>query len=315
MTRFVLNQDVSYDSCSGASLNLDASSNKFGFDMLPSHYPPMYYPFSNTISPDVTKAIRDTGQQIPMQQEEHIKRPMNAFMVWSRQKRKEIAMENPKMHNSQISKILGATWKTLTDEDKTPFVEQAKYLRSQHMKDYPNYKYRPRKKLKAGSAVKSVSGMCIPTRPCTSFPLSSVYPTPIVTPPAIHHPLSYHPYHGTVHFKAANPNSPSTSATIADGNNNASLDSLYHFYSMSSTVGNATTLSHLNPLFSSSHHTLGANSLHSQLMFSPSPGPNSAVVNNYDTSISQSTSLPMQPPGTTSTLDPDMFHRFDAYSQ
>ena len=55
-----------------------------------------------------------------------VKCPMNAFMVWSRKMRKNIADKNPKMHNSEISKWLGTQWKALSEDKKRPYIDEAK---------------------------------------------------------------------------------------------------------------------------------------------------------------------------------------------
>ena len=78
----------------------------------------------------------------------HIKRPMNAFMVWSQLERRKIVAVNPDKHNAEISKELGRRWKLLSEIDRQPYIEEAERLRVLHQKEYPDYKYKPRKKIK-----------------------------------------------------------------------------------------------------------------------------------------------------------------------
>ncbi|XP_012530624.1 transcription factor Sox-11-B [Monomorium pharaonis] len=115
--------------------------------MLPLQSEPKSKPIfgSQFVSKDSLTPYSD-ATQTKKNSPNRIKRPMNAFMVWSQMERRKICEVQPDMHNAEISKTLGKRWKELTDEEKSPFVREAETLRLLHQKEYPTYKYRPRKK-------------------------------------------------------------------------------------------------------------------------------------------------------------------------
>ncbi len=74
---------------------------------LPNGQLPSYGSHGNQVSVQITPVHTCSSPYSGGEEEENIKHPMNAFIVWSKTARKKLADENPKMHISEISKLLG----------------------------------------------------------------------------------------------------------------------------------------------------------------------------------------------------------------
>ena len=67
-------------------------------------------------------------------------------MVYAQAARKKLTENHQHLNNAELSKTLGKFWRMLSEEEKRPFKEEAERLRLQHKKDYPEYRYQPKRR-------------------------------------------------------------------------------------------------------------------------------------------------------------------------
>lgn len=148
--------------------------------------------------------------------EEKIPRPRNAFILFRQHHHKllidQLRQEGkPIPHNSEISKLLGTRWRSLSTDEKSYWDSKAQLEKEEHEKKYPDYKYRPvRRKRRANS----VPG--IPTTFQQHPVMSNSVPMPI-------HPTVYRAETEYIH----EPHFPPTSAESIYSIHNHGRNNIY----------------------------------------------------------------------------------------
>ncbi|RGP73546.1 hmg box [Fusarium sporotrichioides] len=116
-----------------------------------------------------------------------IPRPRNAFILYRQHHQAQVVARNPNLSNPDISKIIGEQWKDEPQEVKDNWKGLADEEKQRHQRQYPDYRYQPRRGnkaqgLRSGSLSGDDSGRCprcnlrcivTPQTPSTPFPTLS----------------------------------------------------------------------------------------------------------------------------------------------
>ncbi|TFK09615.1 extracellular calcium-sensing receptor-like [Platysternon megacephalum] len=125
----------------------------------------------------------------------HVKRPMNAFMVWARIHRPALAKANPAANNAEISVQLGLEWNKLTEDQKKPYYDEAQKIKEKHREEFPGWVYQPRPgkrkrfPLTVSTVFSGTSQNIITTNPTTIYPFRS--PTYSVVIPNVQNTIGH----------------------------------------------------------------------------------------------------------------------------
>uniref|UniRef100_A0A8R1IMM2 HMG box domain-containing protein n=1 Tax=Caenorhabditis japonica TaxID=281687 RepID=A0A8R1IMM2_CAEJA len=106
---------------------------------MPSYLPPGMMPHQSS-----SGEPRRTQGGGKVKKEDHIKKPLNAFMWFMKENRKKLLEEigNHEKQSAELNKELGKRWHDLPKEEQQKYFEMAKKDREDHKEKYPQWSAR-----------------------------------------------------------------------------------------------------------------------------------------------------------------------------
>lgn len=101
---------------------------------------------------------------------ERIRRPMNAFMIFSKRHRPLVHQKHPNQDNRTVSKILGEWWYSLSAEGKKQYQELANQVKEAHFRAHPEWKWCSKERRK--SSTSSTGSVCNEVDDCSGKKVS-----------------------------------------------------------------------------------------------------------------------------------------------
>ncbi|XP_067317745.1 protein capicua homolog isoform X2 [Anolis sagrei] len=94
------------------------------------------------------------GRSPNKREKDHIRRPMNAFMIFSKRHRALVHQRHPNQDNRTVSKILGEWWYALGPKEKQKYHDLAFQVKEAHFKAHPDWKWCNKDRKKSTSDLK-----------------------------------------------------------------------------------------------------------------------------------------------------------------
>uniref|UniRef100_A0A673XV21 Transcription factor 7 like 2 n=1 Tax=Salmo trutta TaxID=8032 RepID=A0A673XV21_SALTR len=124
------------------ALTVNASMQRFPHHMVPPHHSLHQTVHTPGCFHHCKLNSSDSKKEDEKKKQPHIKKPLNAFMLYMKEMRAKVVAECTLKESAAINQILGRRWHALTREEQAKYYELARKERQLHMQLYPGWSAR-----------------------------------------------------------------------------------------------------------------------------------------------------------------------------